>query len=148
MEFRRRTPRLPGGRRVVDGRRAAGGRHLAEVLRLRQRARSCTAACARSPRSSACRTSLPRLTVRRTVPRGAARHSVRCERTFISRRVGRETCNSVGMSHYACNFYIYVSTSSVFRRQLKRTLAALVSPCNARMTAAHSDVSSARTSRV
>jgi len=60
----------------------------------------------------------------------------------------RAVTQELGMSHYACNFYIYVATSSAFRRQLKRTLAAFVSPCNARMTAAQSDFSSARTSRV
>jgi len=35
----------------------------------------------------------------------------------------RAVAEELGMSHYACNFYIYVSTSSLFRRQLTRTLA-------------------------
>ena len=36
----------------------------------------------------------------------------------------RAVAEELGMSHYACNFYIYLYTSSVFRRQLVRTLAA------------------------
>ena len=36
----------------------------------------------------------------------------------------RAVAEELGMSHYACNFYIYLSTSSVFRRQLARTLTA------------------------
>ena len=36
----------------------------------------------------------------------------------------RALAEELGMSHYACNFYIYLCTSSVFRRQLTRLLAA------------------------
>lgn len=36
----------------------------------------------------------------------------------------RTLVEEMGLSHYACNFYIYLSTSSVFRRQLARTLTA------------------------
>jgi len=35
----------------------------------------------------------------------------------------RALAEELGMSHYACNFYIYLCTSSVFRRQLTRTVA-------------------------
>jgi len=34
----------------------------------------------------------------------------------------RTVAQELGMSHYACNFYIYVCTSSVFRRQLVRAV--------------------------
>ena len=34
----------------------------------------------------------------------------------------RTVAEELGMSHYACNFYIYLYTSSMFRRQLARTL--------------------------
>lgn len=40
----------------------------------------------------------------------------------------RAVAEELGMSHYACNFYIYLCTSSVFRRQLIRTLAARFCP--------------------
>ena len=62
----------------------------------------------------------------------------------------RAVAEELGMSHYACNFYIYVSTSSLFRRQLTRTLAALFPRCDdARQTAQPpGDLSSAHTSRV
>ena len=44
-------------------------------------------------------------------------------RFFIYSSV-RALAEELGMSHYACNFYIYLCTSGVFRRQLTRVLAA------------------------
>jgi len=49
----------------------------------------------------------------------------------------RALAEELGMSHYACNFYIYVCTSSVFRRQLTRVLAARCSTNN--VQTAHCD---------
>jgi len=34
----------------------------------------------------------------------------------------RTVVEEIGLSHYACNFYIYLLTGSVFRRQLRRLL--------------------------
>jgi len=50
----------------------------------------------------------------------------------------RAVAEELGMSHYACNFYIYLSTSSVFRRQLTRLLAARCSS-NVQTTSTHCD---------
>jgi len=44
-------------------------------------------------------------------------------RFFVYHTV-RTIAEELGMSHYVCNFYIYVLTSGVFRRQLRRTLDA------------------------
>jgi hypothetical protein len=34
----------------------------------------------------------------------------------------RTVIDEIGLSHYACNFYIYLMTGHVFRRELKRLL--------------------------
>jgi len=60
----------------------------------------------------------------------------------------RAVAEELGMSHYACNFYIYMATSSLFRRQLTRTLTAFFS-CNApRTSSALYELSSVHTTHV
>ena len=43
----------------------------------------------------------------------------------------RTVVEEFGMSHYACNFYIYLATGRCFRRQLRRLFAKLVPCCRA-----------------
>jgi len=48
----------------------------------------------------------------------------------------RTVVEELGMSHYACNFYIYLATGRCFRRELRRLVAKLV-PCCRHLS--HSD---------
>jgi len=43
-------------------------------------------------------------------------------RRFVVYSNVRTVVEEVGLSHYACNFYIYLLTGRVFRRQLQRLL--------------------------
>jgi len=47
----------------------------------------------------------------------------------------RAVAEELGMSHYACNFYIYVATSGVFRRQLAGALSAASCRCSSQSNA-------------
>ena len=44
----------------------------------------------------------------------------------------RTVVEEIGLSHYACNFYIYLLTGKVFRRQLRRLLCRSPNPPAAR----------------
>jgi len=49
-------------------------------------------------------------------------------RRFVIYLSVRTVVEEIGLSHYACNFYIYLLTGRVFRRQLRRLVCGISTP--------------------